>query len=203
MKINLSKAKEIIKSIHDELTNQIDYISELDQAIGDGDHGYNISRGFAAAIALDTNNLNLEQYFALVGKTLMAKVGGASGPLYGMSFLNGSKAFKDLETISWASFQNFTKSFADTLETLGKCKLNDKTMYDIWRPFSLKVFEYPKFNDSIRIELLKYLETLVIATKDMVATRGRASYLKDRSYGSIDPGAYTTAIILRSLVKGL
>lgn len=203
MKINLSKAKMIIKSIHQELTDQLDYITQLDLVTGDGDHGSNILRGFDACIELDASIQTLESYFASLGKMLMTKVGGASGPLYGMSFLNASKAFANLEVISWDAFKNFTKSFANTLETLGKVKLNDKTMYDIWRPFSIKVFEYNDFDSKLKTDLLAYLENLVEATKDMVASRGRAAYLKGHSTGSIDPGAYTTAIILKNFVREL
>lgn len=86
MKIDVLKLRAILEEIAKKINENQNYISTLDQNIGDGDHGYNMNRGFEAVLAIDYQNLDLKQYFALVGKTLMAKVGGASGPLYGMPF---------------------------------------------------------------------------------------------------------------------
>ncbi|MCU9935452.1 dihydroxyacetone kinase subunit DhaL [Mycoplasmopsis cynos] len=203
MKIDLKHANDIVKTIADELAKNEDFISDLDQKIGDGDHGYNIVRGFKAVLEIDSTNLSLDNYFMQIGRTLMAKVGGASGPLYGMSFMKAAAAFKNSEYIDFKNFKEFVANFAKNLQILGKVQLNEKTMYDVWNPFYTKLSEFNEINLEAKNELLEYLQYLVAQTKDMMATKGRASYLKERSIGTIDPGSFSTGIILKNFLKEL
>ncbi|WP_322949578.1 dihydroxyacetone kinase subunit DhaL [Mycoplasmopsis cynos] len=203
MKIDLKHANDIVKTIADELAKNEDFISDLDQKIGDGDHGYNIVRGFKAVLEIDSTNLSLDNYFMQIGRTLMAKVGGASGPLYGMSFMKAAAAFKNSEYIDFQNFKEFVANFAKNLQILGKVQLNEKTMYDVWNPFCTKLSEFNEINLEAKNELLEYLQYLVAQTKDMMATKGRASYLKERSIGAIDPGSFSTGIILKNFLKEL
>nr|WP_318033535.1 dihydroxyacetone kinase subunit DhaL [Mycoplasmopsis cynos] len=203
LKIDLKHANDIVKTIADELAKNEDFISDLDQKIGDGDHGYNIVRGFKAVLEIDSTNLSLDNYFMQIGRTLMAKVGGASGPLYGMSFMKAAAAFKNSEYIDFKNFKEFVANFAKNLQILGKVQLNEKTMYDVWNPFYTKLSEFNEINLEAKNELLEYLQYLVAQTKDMMATKGRASYLKERSIGTIDPGSFSTGIILKNFLKEL
>ncbi|EIE41049.1 dihydroxyacetone kinase subunit DhaL [Mycoplasmopsis canis UF31] len=203
MKINVNKAHDIVKNIYEELKINEDYISSLDQAIGDGDHGFNIVRGFAAVSEINTDNLTLESFFSQIGRTLMAKVGGASGPLYGMAFMKGSSAFKGEEFITFDGLKNFVSNFAGSLEMLGKVTLGEKTMYDVWKPLSEKLNPLSEMSESTKKELINYIDELVKKTENMVATKGRASYLKERSLGTIDPGSFTSSVILKHLIKEL
>ncbi|WBP84271.1 dihydroxyacetone kinase subunit DhaL [Mycoplasmopsis edwardii] len=202
MKIDVNKFNSIVNNIYSELKANEDFISGLDQSIGDGDHGYNIVRGFNAVLELNHSSMNLETYFMQIGRTLMAKVGGASGPLYGMSFMKGASAFKGLDEITFDSFKVFVNNFAASLELLGKVQLNEKTMYDIWKPLAIKLETVSEINESTKEEITKYLDELLANTANMVATKGRASYLKDRSKGTMDPGSFTSTIILKNILKG-
>ncbi|XHI70357.1 dihydroxyacetone kinase subunit DhaL [Listeria monocytogenes] len=152
-------------------------LSDLDQAIGDGDHGINMARGLSELKKVFTEKepADLKDVFKTAGMTMVSKVGGASGPLYGTAFLNMSKA--GLEGI----------------EKRGKSHAGEKTMIDVWEPVVHALHQEDLTDDVVDAALQK--------TKDLKATKGRASYLGERSIGHLDPGAYSSALLFHAMLQ--
>lgn len=166
------------------------YLSDLDTAIGDGDHGNNLARGANALTeALETKNPEtLTDLLKTTGMTLVSKVGGASGPLLGSAFISMAKASQDsddLATVLQAGLEGIQKR--------GKAVAGEKTMVDEWIP----VIEAVK-STNLTVALI---EETVEKTKDMKATKGRASYLGERSIGHIDPGAMSSSYLFKTMVE--
>ena len=193
--------KNIIKKINEEIKKNETYLTKLDRAIGDADHGHNMALGFREFTnKIDNLNDNCQEIIKELGMTLLQKVGGASGPLYGMSFFKGSKDFSKTENkYSLSEFKNFVNSFTLSIVELGKAKVKDKTMLDVWWPLNEKL----KKSDKIPTDLLIDLKNWTKATIPLQALRGRASYLGKRSIGHEDPGAASSFIILNHLIKGI
>ncbi|WP_350281642.1 dihydroxyacetone kinase subunit DhaL [Kribbella sp. HUAS MG21] len=183
------------------------YLTELDSAIGDADHGANMDRGFQAVVGLldETTFDGADELLKKAGMTLVSKVGGASGPLYGTFFLRFGTALAgaDLtpETIGKALHAGVEGVLAR-----GKPELGDKTMYDAWAP-ALDAYDAAVAG---RADLGTALSAAAEAaakgrdaTVPLVARKGRASYLGERSVGHQDPGATSTTLILESAVRTL
>lgn len=171
---------------------------DLDRAIGDGDHGENMDRGFKAVVAkLDAGETEVSGVLKLVAATLMSTVGGASGPLYGTAFLRAAKAAEgDLDSDGVAAV------IAGALEGIvarGKATTGEKTMVDAWTPALAAAQEAAAAGigpaGTFRAAA-NAAQAGAEATIPMQATKGRASYLGERSIGHQDPGATSTAIIL-------
>jgi len=166
------------------------YLSELDGPIGDGDHGANMARGVSEKMkALEVSNFgNVSEIFKKVAMTLMSKVGGASGPLYGSAFLAMSKtATETLDT------SELIYAGLEAIQKRGKAQVGEKTMVDIWSAFlnDLQTDSASKDN----------LEKVVKASAGLLATKGRASYLGERSIGHIDPGTQSSAYLFETLLE--
>lgn len=166
------------------------YLSELDGPIGDGDHGANMARGTSETMkALEVSNFgNVSEIFKKVAMTLMSKVGGASGPLYGSAFLAMSKtATETLDT------SELIYAGLEAIQKRGKAQVGEKTMVDIWSAFlnDLQTDSASKDN----------LEKVVKASAGLLATKGRASYLGERSIGHIDPGTQSSAYLFETLLE--
>lgn len=176
----------------EQLTENKTYLSELDTAIGDGDHGNNLARGAAAL----KEKLGANEYEALtdllkdVGMVFVSKIGGASGPLYGSAFISMAKASKDNDSLELA---DLLAAGLDGIQKRGKAEAGEKTMVDEWIP----VVEAVK-NNSLTTETI---EEAVEKTKDMKATKGRASYLGDRSIGHLDPGAMSSSLLFKTMLE--
>ena len=179
-----------MRLFNDKVQEQKAYLSELDTPIGDGDHGGNMARGMAAVIEqLDGNDFaSPDAVFKVVSMQLISKVGGASGPLYGSAFMGLAKALKND-----ASFLDSLQEGLAMIQKRGKANLGEKTMVDVWIP----VLEDLKTGD-LSQERVDYL---VEATKALKATKGRASYLGERSVGHIDPGAYSSGLLFKALLE--
>ena len=179
-----------MRLFNDKVQEQKAYLSELDTPIGDGDHGGNMARGMAAVIEqLDGNGFaSSAAVFKVVSMQLISKVGGASGPLYGSAFMGLAKALKND-----ASFLDSLQEGLAMIQKRGKANLGEKTMVDVWVP----VLEDLKTGD-LSQERVDYL---VEATKALKATKGRASYLGERSVGHIDPGAYSSGLLFKALLE--
>lgn len=178
------------------------YLTELDQAIGDSDHGINMSRGFQEV----SNKLEQSTYEDVaavlkdVAMTLMSKVGGASGPLYGTAFLKMSMAVKGKDTVDKEDFAAGLEAAAQGIQQRGKSTAGEKTMVDVWAP----LVSWWKEQDEINPEGLEAAaKEAMEATKPMEATKGRASYLKEKSIGHIDPGSASSYYIFKSLAEVL
>ncbi|EHV0193952.1 dihydroxyacetone kinase subunit L [Listeria monocytogenes] len=169
-------------------------LSDLDQAIGDGDHGINMARGLGELKKAFTEKepADLKDVFKTAGMTMVSKVGGASGPLYGTAFLNMSKAV-DSETIDAEGLTKVLEAGLEGIEKRGKSHAGEKTMIDVWEPVVNALHQEDLIDDVVDAALQK--------TKDLKATKGRASYLGERSIGHLDPGAYSSALLFHAMLQ--
>jgi len=188
-----------VRAMAGVVTAHRDELVDLDRVIGDGDHGENLKRGFDFVVsALDTSEVDSPAaVLKLVAKTLISKVGGASGPLFGTAFL---RAATGLEEVDGASVAAALRAALDGVVARGKAEIGDKTMVDALRP---AVEAAETVQDKSVAEVLAAAataaETGAESTIPLVARKGRASYLGERSAGHLDPGARSTALLLRSL----
>ena len=188
-----------------QIAEQRDYLVDLDRAIGDGDHGENMDRGFKAAVeALGQGQPgSVAEVLKTVAKTLMSTVGGAAGPLYGTAFLRASKAAGDSE-LDGAGVAAVIAGALDGIQARGKATTGEKTMVDAWTP-ALEAARAAAEAGSDPVAVLEAAATAAeagaAATEPMRATKGRASYLGERSIGHLDPGAVSTSLILRAAAR--
>ncbi|HEX9624080.1 MAG TPA: dihydroxyacetone kinase subunit DhaL [Streptosporangiaceae bacterium] len=183
---------------------QRDHLTQLDAAIGDADHGINLTRGFTAILAaLDgASTPTAGSVLTLAGSTLISKVGGASGPLYGMAFRSAGKALKEAADASPQELAAALDAALAGVQKLGAAKEGEKTMVDALAP-AAAAFNEALANGRPEREALDALAAAASAgaqaTISMQALKGRASYLGPRSVGHEDPGAASTALILGAL----
>ncbi|MGI8993614.1 MAG: dihydroxyacetone kinase subunit DhaL [Nocardioidaceae bacterium] len=182
-------------------------LTELDAAIGDADHGTNMKRGMQAVTKmLDENEFETaDALLKKVGMTLVSTVGGASGPLYGTFFLRAGAALADTSQIDTAVFGASLRAGVEGMVSRGKAELGDKTLYDAWAP-ALTAYDEAASDGDLGAALTAAAAAAAKGrdeTTPMVARKGRASYLGDRSAGHQDPGATSTALLLESAAVSL
>ena len=188
-----------------DIAEQRDYLVDLDRAIGDGDHGENMDRGFKAAVEAlgQAEPASVAEVLKTVAKTLMSTVGGAAGPLYGTAFLRASKAAGDGD-LDGAGVAAVIAGALDGIQARGKATTGEKTMVDAWTP-ALEAARAAAESGSDPAAVLEAAATAAeagaAATEPLRATKGRASYLGERSIGHLDPGAVSTSLILRAAVR--
>jgi dihydroxyacetone kinase-like protein len=198
----MSEAAEAIRRERDHLT-------QLDAAIGDGDHGVNMDRGFDAvgkALAGQDGSVPPGRLLILAGKTLVSTVGGASGPLWGTALRRAGRALGDREDLDGPGLVEALDAAVAGVVELGAAAPGDKTMVDALSP------AVETLRDAVARELplgeaveaaAEAAEEGARATVPMQARKGRASYLGERSIGHQDPGATSTALILRALERAI
>lgn len=175
-----------------------DVLTDLDAAIGDADHGNNMSRGMAAVVA-DLSGTTVAALAKRAGMTLVSSVGGASGPLYGTFFLRFASAAGEVNELDASSFAVAMRAGLDGLVSRGTAEVGDKTMVDALAP-AVDALERNRAQplsaglDAAR----RAADEGRDATVAMVARKGRASYLGDRSVGHQDPGATSAALLIRA-----
>ena len=188
--MDAARAKKWMQLFNEKIQDQKDYLSDLDTPIGDGDHGANMARGMAAAVeSLAAKDFaSAAEVFQAVSMQLISKVGGASGPLYGSAFMGMGKAEKDGKDLS-----GVIQAGLDMIQKRGKAVPGEKTMVDVWSgiPLSLQSGELTH----------EKIGSLVEATKDLKATKGRASYVGERSIGHIDPGSASSGLLFEALLE--
>jgi dihydroxyacetone kinase-like protein len=181
-----------------------DHLTQLDAAIGDADHGINLARGFAAVLAaLDVKPAETPgAVLSLTGSTLISKVGGASGPLYGMAFRRAGQALGTAEDVDLPALGQALEAALAGVQQLGAAREGDKTMVDALAPatraLAKAVAEGATQADALAAAAAAAAEGAA-ATVSMEARKGRASYLGPRSVGHEDPGAASTVLILAAL----
>jgi dihydroxyacetone kinase-like protein len=186
------------------IEEQRDHLTQLDAAIGDADHGANLSRGFTAVVAALAADPPATPggVLTLTGRTLISKVGGASGPLYGTAFRRAGKSLGDAPDVDLAALATALEAALAGIQQLGAAKEGDKTMVDVLAPatsaFSKAVAEGQPAADALAA-LVAAAQAGAEATVSMQALKGRASYLGPRSVGHEDPGAASSALILGAL----
>ena len=184
------------------------YLTELDAAIGDADHGINMDRGFTAIGELldGTEFGSADEVLKKAGMTLVSKVGGASGPLYGTFFLRFGTALAGVSPINAEAVGKALHAGVEGVLARGKAELGDKTMYDAWAP-ALDAYDAAVAGGADLAGALTAAAEAAAkgrdATVPLVARKGRASYLGERSAGHQDPGATSTTLLLESAARTL
>lgn len=193
--MNKSQVEVWFKKWADTVNEEMEYISDLDNAIGDGDHGFNMSKGLTAYLeaknAKETNTIQDE--LKLLGMTLLSKVGGASGPLYGSAFLAMAKVLTEDKDYSINEIGTALQAGIDSIMLRGKATRLEKTMVDVWIPVIESIHDGTLTSDKIN--------SFVEATKPLKASKGRAAYLGDRSIGHIDPGSYSSGLLFKCMLE--
>lgn len=196
----------IVEGMAKKIEAEKEYLTELDNEIGDGDHGINLSRGFEA-VEKKLPSLAGGDIGALlkgVGMQLVSTVGGASGPLYGTAFMKAGMACKGLTEIDGPAFVKAMEAAVDGIKMRGKATEGEKTMLDALCP-ALKVLQDDVTAGKSLKEALQdaaqAAEKGVEYTKTIIATKGRASYLGERSLGHQDPGATSSLYLLQVLAE--
>ena len=192
------------RSAH-KLREQRDYLTSLDAAIGDADHGANLDRGFTAVMAKlqnDSAAADIGAILKTVGSTLVSTVGGAAGPLYGTAFLRAGMALAGKETLTSADIEQALQAALEGVKMRGKSHAGEKTMIDALEPgiaaYSAAIATGQDVAAALRAAA-DAAEEGMRATIPMLATKGRASYLGERSIGHQDPGATSSALLLRAM----
>jgi dihydroxyacetone kinase-like protein len=195
-----------LERIADVLHENAAYLTQLDSAIGDADHGINMDRGFTALRNKFTTmaTMDIATQLKTVGTTLVSTVGGASGPLYGTAFLRAGVAVAGKQQLGPADIVAMLEAFLGGIVARGKAQPGEKTMVDALTPALAAAKE--ALNEGLSLKELALRATQAAeegmkATIPMLATKGRASYLGERSVGHQDPGATSSWLILRSLTE--
>jgi len=187
------------------VSDRADYLTQLDAAIGDGDHGINMTRGFAAvgkALAGQGPDLAPGRALVLAGKTLVSTVGGASGPLWGSALRAAGRSLGDGEQFDGDALADALDAALAAVVDLGAAAPGDKTMVDALGPATTALRERLAAGASIAVAVGAAADAAdagAQATVPMQARKGRASYLGERSIGHQDPGATSAALIVRAL----
>ncbi|WP_213406019.1 dihydroxyacetone kinase subunit DhaL [Staphylococcus pasteuri] len=188
--MDINTTKQHLLELENTFKEQEDTLTELDRAIGDGDHGVNMLRGFEN-LKDKVDDSSIKNLFKSTGMTLMSNIGGASGPLYGFSFVKMAEVVSD--DIDHDNLVTLLETFTEAIAKRGKVELNEKTMYDV----VARTFEAVKADEKVNLERL---QSFADETIDMVATKGRASYYKEASKGYMDPGAQSMVYVLNALI---
>lgn len=202
--LTLETARSWIQTAALLLEENAPWLTQLDTAIGDGDHGENMMRGFRAVQKKLENAApaDLTALFKLVGMTLLSSVGGASGPLYGGFFLALAKSSAGKDKLSKSQVGQILANGLADIQHRGKAQLGDKTMVDAWSP-ALEAFHASPNADLTHALLAASARAKVAAeaTIPLQARKGRASYLAERSIGHQDPGATSSWLLLKALAS--
>jgi len=204
----------IMRNILDVMRANEKYLTKLDADIGDADHGINMVRGFEKVMDLlaQTSNpasLDIGAIFQKAGMGILQVVGGAAGPLYGMFFLEASKAVAGKKEMSVQDFVNaLERGLLAIIAVGGGTKPGEKTMVDVLHPVVFKLKEILSNKPDIDFiealsEIVPYARERVLETIPMLARKGRASYLGERSIGHQDPGATSSYLIIRTFLDTL
>ena len=189
MELTQTQAQAWLASFATTILDHKAELNELDTAIGDGDHGTNMTRGVTQIqTVLQTSLPDLSTLLKQVAFAFISKVGGASGPLYGTAFLDMSNAAKQQS----AELADLIQTGTAGIQRRGQAQVGDKTMLDVWQPVAQALAANQLTSQKI--------DTYLQATRDLVAKKGRASYLEERSRGHLDPGAQSSDYLFQTLL---
>ncbi len=207
--IGTKEIEQILLDISSNIHSQISYLTDIDSQIGDGDHGYNIDRGFAQ-VRKDLSKFegyDIGSLLALAGSSLISSMGGASGPLFGTAFRKAGNAARGKSLVNLSDIASMFEAAENGVIDIGGSKVGDKTMLDSLHPAALAA---KSAADNGETDLVGAFQSIVLAaesglekTKSLVATKGRAQYVGERGQGFYDAGAATVCIILRSVLETL
>ncbi|MBU3109614.1 dihydroxyacetone kinase subunit DhaL [Clostridium gasigenes] len=204
--INGIKVKEILNKIDFVLAENKLFLSELDAAIGDGDHGLNMNKGFNAVVEKIKTlpDEDISNIIKASGMALVSNVGGAAGPLYGTAFMKASMAIAKKTEIDINDFINMLEAALEGIKMRGKGVFGEKTMIDSLEPAVIEGKKALEKNSEAK-EVLNVIknsaENGMNETKKIIATKGRASYLGERSIGHQDAGSTSMYLILKTIAE--
>jgi phosphoenolpyruvate---glycerone phosphotransferase subunit DhaL len=207
MIISAKDFKNILLDVSDTIGENVDYLTDLDAEIGDGDHGANMDKGFKKIKQqiLASEIQDCGEMLIIAGKVLLNEIGGAMGPLYGGGLVKAGVALKGKSSLDKNNILTLFASMLESIKSLGGAKPGDKTMVDTIEPF---VTEYRNAIAGLELpeafeKALKSAENGMLSTKDIISRIGRSSRLMERSKGHIDVGAASSYLILESFYNSI
>lgn len=207
MSLHTNQTPTIISAVIKTINDNADEVAELDRAIGDGDHIVNLQRGLEAIANISDDLSELEWPPALmkIGMTLLSTMGGASGSLFGTLFISMAKAAKG-KTLDLDVFSQVFNQGVEAVKKRGKAGLGEKTMLDTLIPVANSLTADAENNIAL-VQALDNAKAAALAgmqsTKEMIATKGRASFLGERAIGHIDAGARTSQLMICAIADNL
>ena len=200
-------AREIGMRLISAIDENKAWLSEIDGAIGDGDHGVNMAKGFGMAKGkLEEVPDTLSDVLRAIGMTLVSNIGGAMGPIYGTFFMGMGKSIREKDTLSGEDICGMLKEALDGVRKRGKAEVGDKTLVDTLDA-ALRECEKAagegKSRDEVITAMIEGAKRGMESMKDLVAKKGRSSRLGERSRGTIDAGSASCYIILKTLGESL
>lgn len=205
--LNTKEFIQIFFKICENIEKNKDYFSELDRAIGDGDHGVTMSIGWTAVkekLSEFSDDITFDKICIQVASSFLSAVGASAGPLYATALMRGGAKLKGLKNVNSSQMAEFFEAAANGIKERGKAELGDKTMLDVWLPVSEVMKINAEQNEDIIEILLKgslIADQAMNSTKDMLSKKGRSSKLGERSIGHIDPGAASSFVIINSIYQ--
>ncbi|BBE78217.1 MULTISPECIES: dihydroxyacetone kinase subunit DhaL [Enterobacteriaceae] len=204
MSLNRNQIVDWLYRCGEVFTKESDFLTGLDRAIGDADHGLNMHRGFSKVVEKLPAIADKDIGFILknTGMVLLSNVGGASGPLFGTFFLRAAQATQAHQSLTLVELHQMIREGAEGVISRGKAEPGDKTMCDVWLPVAESLEQAIAQNLSIPAALeaaSQVAEKAVQSTITMQARKGRASYLGERSIGHQDPGATSVMFMVQML----
>lgn len=195
--------KRIVRKLVEVIQENKDWLSEIDGAIGDGDHGVNMAKGFSmAGEKIDSTENNLSEQLKMLAMTLVSNIGGAMGPIYGTFFLNISKEIRGKDQLEAQDLAKMLRSALEGVKKRGGAKVGDKTLVDTLEPATIAyeraIGEGKSISEAIDL-MIDAAKKGMESTKELVAKKGRSSRLGERSKGTIDAGSASCYLILKIL----
>ena len=206
--ITLAQVTDWLGRVKDSVAANREYLTALDSAIGDADHGSNLTRGFNAVVEklAASPPATIAALLQSSGMTLVSTVGGASGPLYGTMLLRMGKAIGETDTATSTQLGEALRAGLEGVVARGKAEVGDKTMIDALDP-AVAAYQAAVGNGDDAAQAARAAATAAAegrdATEPLIARKGRASYLGERSAGHIDPGSASTSLLLDALAAAL
>jgi len=201
-----SQGRVVVEALITAIDDNAETLSEIDGAIGDGDHGINMRKGFLLVRSELGNEIDLSSGLALIGDTLMTRIGGAMGPLYGSFFDEMAQACSGLERVDATALAAMLEAGRAAVEDIGGARVGDKTLLDTLVPateaFAGAVTDGASFSDALTV-LSVAAELGKESTRDMTARVGRASRLGERSRGVLDAGATSCWLLLTAMARSI
>lgn len=207
MAISKQQILQWLENCNQVMTEQRDFLTQLDTEIGDGDHGLNMQRGFSKALEkiATVSDKDIGTILKTVGMTLLSQVGGASGPLYGTLFIKGSQVANGKEQLTFEELVSVFKAGVEGIVARGRAEPGDKTLCDVWLPLldELAQADHSQPEAVLLNQAVEKAENFAKSTVPMTAKKGRASYLGERSIGHADPGATSSYYLIKALAEAV
>ena len=196
-----------VKNIQKVIDENASEIEALDQNIGDGDHVFNVQRGLKLVVELENTikDLPLDKALNMIAMKVLSGIGGSSGALFGTFFMSMAKTTDLDKNINFNKACEMIINGIQAMKERGKAGVGEKTMMDVLIPVSDKLKDI-KSNNEIEQglnEIIKIAKDRMLSTKDMLCTKGRASFLGERAKGHIDPGARSSQLIIETICKSV